>query len=80
MAKMKQMFFETTFSQYTSSGEILGEGGSGHVFKASDESGNLYAIKLFDPRKATSEKRKRFKNELNFCLKNQHSILYLIRI
>jgi serine/threonine protein kinase len=73
MVKMKQLIFETTFSQYTSSGQIIGEGGSARVFKASDESGNLYAVKRLDPRKATSEKRKRFKNELNFCSKNQHS-------
>jgi serine/threonine protein kinase len=76
--KMKQIIFETTFSQYTSSGEIVGEGGSGRVFKASDRSGNLYAIKLLDPRKATNEKRRRFKNELNFCLKNQHQNIITI--
>ena len=73
MAKKKKIIFETTFSQYTSSGEVIGEGGSGRVFKAFDESGNPYAIKLLDPKKATAEKRSRFKNELNFCIKNQHS-------
>ncbi|MEJ2069713.1 MAG: hypothetical protein P8X58_04775, partial [Syntrophobacterales bacterium] len=60
---MKPITFETTFSKY-SADTIIGEGGSGRVLRAYDESGDLYAIKLLDPRKVTSEKRRRFRNEL----------------
>lgn len=65
------MVFETTFTTYSAS-EIIGEGGSGRIYKATDESGNICAIKLLEPDKATKEKVKRFKNELQFCLRNQH--------
>ena len=68
---MKQKVFETTFSKYFSEG-IIGQGGSGQVFKVKDESGNQYAVKILDPIKATISKRKRFRNEINFCLKHQH--------
>jgi len=37
------------------------------MFEASDEAGGIYAIKWLDPAKATKEKVKRFKNELQFC-------------
>ncbi|HSF33606.1 MAG TPA: protein kinase [Candidatus Tectomicrobia bacterium] len=57
--------FETTFARYTATA-ILGEGGSGRVYRATDESGSACAIKLLDSSKATREKLKRFKNELLF--------------
>jgi serine/threonine protein kinase len=68
---MKKIIFETTFSKYFSE-EIIGQGGSGKVYKVLDESGNPYAIKILDPERATSKKRKRFKNEVTFSLRNKH--------
>ena len=71
MALKKSIFFETTFTTYTAT-EIIGEGGSGKIYKATDETGAIWAVKLLDSSKATKEKVRRFKNELMFCLKNQH--------
>ena len=71
MTTKKQMTFDTAFESYQMQ-EFLGEGGSGRVFKVTDTDGELYAVKCLDPDKATSGKRKRFKNELFFCLQNRH--------
>ncbi len=71
MTLKKPIVFETTFAIYTAT-EIIGEGGSGCIYKSSDESGNTWAVKHLASEKATQEKVKRFKNELQFCLKNQH--------
>ncbi len=62
---------KTTFSTY-SIGNIKGQGGSGVVYEATDEDGNLFAIKFLDSGKASYEKLKRFKNEFLFCSKNKH--------
>lgn len=67
----KPFVFTTTFTTYTAT-HIIGEGGSGRIFEASDDTGGIYAIKWLDQVKATKEKVKRFKNELHFCLRNQH--------
>ena len=72
MVLRKAIQFETTFAVYTAT-ELLGEGGSGRVFRVGDESGQEFALKLLDAAKATSDKRKRFKNELKFGTKNQHA-------
>jgi serine/threonine protein kinase len=71
MTLKSPIVFETTFTTYIAT-EIEGEGGSGRIYKAKDEANDIYAIKLLDPGKATKEKVKRFKNELQFCLRNQH--------
>ncbi len=71
MSLKKPLIFETTFSTFTAT-EIVGEGGSGRVYKASDEGGSIFAIKLLDPSRANKEKLKRFKNELLFGQKNKH--------
>jgi serine/threonine protein kinase len=65
------LVFTTTFATYTAT-HIIGEGGSGRIFEASDDTGTIWAIKWLDPAKATREKVKRFKNELQFCLRNRH--------
>ncbi len=77
--KLSEPFiFTTTFATYTAT-HIIGEGGSGRIFEAVDDAGGKYAIKCLDPAKATKEKVKRFKNELQFCLRNQHpNILTII--
>jgi len=67
----KPLVFTTTFATYSAT-HIIGEGGSGRIFEASDDTGGICAIKWLDPAKATKEKVKRFKNELQFCLRNRH--------
>ncbi|MBI4296944.1 MAG: serine/threonine protein kinase [Chloroflexi bacterium] len=67
----KPFVFTTTFATYTAT-HIIGEGGSGRIFEANDDAGGMCAIKWLDPAKATKEKVKRFKNELQFCIRNKH--------
>lgn len=69
--------FETAFSTYTTQ-EVIGEGGSGVVYKALDENNNIVAIKCLDLKKSTKEKQKRFKNEINFCIRNIHKNIVTI--
>src|SRR5260221_2598759 len=71
MSMRKAIIFETTFTRYTGT-DIIGEGGAGRVYRATDDDENVYAIKLLDSAKANSEKMKRFKNEVEFCRRNQH--------
>ena len=60
---------ESAFAKYTIQ-KLLGEGGAGKVYSASDKLGNDYAIKFLT--NVTTEKLKRFKNEYGFCCKNTH--------
>lgn len=69
---MKLEEFTTTFRTYKPVDQV-GEGGSGRVFKVIDTDGQQYAIKLLDLKRVSDEKRKRFKNEIVFCSKNQHA-------
>lgn len=71
MVDPEQQVFETAFDSYTIKSKI-GEGGSGTVWKASDTESHIVALKVLDPRKATKTKRKRFRNEIFFCLRNTH--------
>ena len=71
MSLSKPVIFETTFTRYTGT-DIIGEGGAGRVYRATEDAENVYAIKLLDPAKANREKLKRFKNEVEFCRRNQH--------
>jgi len=71
MSMNKPVIFETTFNHYTGV-KIIGQGGTGRVYQATDDAGNMYAIKLLDSAKPNSEKMKRFKNEVEFCRRNQH--------
>ncbi len=71
MGSKQKKIFRTTFTTYTEE-EIIGEGGSGRIFKVVDDSGAIWALKLLDSSKATTEKKKRFKNELLFCHRNKH--------
>lgn len=63
--------FSTTFATYTVSA-VLGQGGSGIVFSAITEDGEDVAIKCLDPKYASREKLKRFKNEFSFCSRTEH--------
>lgn len=71
MSLSKPVIFETTFTYYTGT-DIVGEGGAGRVYRATDDAENVYAIKLLDAAKASREKVKRFKNEVEFSLRNRH--------
>jgi len=73
----KQIIFETTFTHYTGI-DIIGEGGTGRVYRATDDAQKVYAIKLLDPSKAKGERLKRFKNEVEFSRRNQHQNIITI--
>lgn len=70
MSLSKPVIFETTFNHYIGT-DIIGEGGAGRVYRATDDTEQVYAIKLLDSAKASCEKLKRFKNEVEFCRRNQ---------
>lgn len=63
--------FPTIFTVYNSIASI-GSGGSGNVFKVKGENKEIVAVKCLAPERITKSKLARFKNELHFCLKNQH--------
>lgn len=63
--------FKTTFCTYYTKSTI-GGGGSGRIILVNDDDNNEYALKLLDPNRITTNKLKRFKNELYFCLHNTH--------
>ena len=71
MALKSPITFETTFNTFTGT-EIVGEGGAAWVYRATDEEGKLYAVKLLKPQSTTREKRKRFENEIDFCSRTKH--------
>lgn len=69
MKKPKEV--RSTFAIYTIK-DVIGQGGSGIVYNATDDADELVAIKILDPTKATREKVKRFENEYRFCSSNRH--------
>lgn len=69
MKKPKKV--DTAFSTYRIE-NVIGEGGSGIVYKSKDEQGVSFAIKILNFKTATKEKMKRFKNEYTFCSQNKH--------
>lgn len=71
MARDKSITIETAFNTYAL-GNILGEGGAGRVFAADDASGRQWAAKILNPKRVTSERRKRFKNEILFSQHTRH--------
>jgi serine/threonine protein kinase len=72
MKRDKPIQLETAFRKYTR-GPLLGEGGAGHVYHATDDSGGVHAIKILRAEGAPSEKRKRFQNEIRFCSGHDHA-------
>lgn len=67
----KLQTFETPFDTYIEVG-LLGEGGAGRVYEVKNDKGEHFALKCLSPDKITSERRKRFKNEIGFCLRAAH--------
>ena len=63
--------FETAFDTLVSTSQ-LGEGGAGRVYAVNDSSGREWAVKCLAPENVTTERRKRFKNELVFCQRMDH--------
>lgn len=63
--------FETAFSSY-SRNEVIGQGGAGKVYRVTDTGGQPYALKCLGVQNLTTERRKRFQNEIFFCLKLEH--------
>ena len=71
MSLQKPERFSTAFEEYEVA-SILGEGGSGRVFLTSNKKGGIFAIKCIFPKLVSTIRNSRFKNELNFLLKNTH--------
>lgn len=67
----KSVRLETTFTTYTL-GELIGQGGAGRVHSVVDHDGVVWAAKLLDVKVASPERRKRFKNEVQFAQWNSH--------
>ncbi|ABW68310.1 serine/threonine protein kinase [Desulfosudis oleivorans] len=77
MAK-KPITFDTPFDTYTSSG-VIGEGGAGRVYIVNNSAGKEYALKCLAPERINTERLKRFKNEMQYCQRNNHqNIIRLI--
>jgi serine/threonine protein kinase len=71
MARTKQIEFVTTFSRFVST-RLLGEGGSGFVYQVKDDNEQRFAVKLLKKQNVTTDKRKRFQNEITFCQRSSH--------
>ena len=71
MPLKKKFVFQTTFETFTAN-EIIGQGGAGYVYKCQDVNGNVFAVKLLNPKNVTSDRQKRFKNEVSFCRQTDH--------
>lgn len=63
--------FETALEVYRTK-SVLGEGGSGRVYRVRDTKNDEFAIKCLFPELVKGERLRRFKNELSFCLRNTH--------
>jgi len=75
--RLKKPFqLETAFDLYDVN-EVLGEGGAGRVYGAKSSSGCDVAIKVLI--NATTDHRKRFKNEYSFLSKNVHRNIISVR-
>ncbi len=64
--------FDTAFDTYEVLGAPLGEGGAGRVFSVKNGNNERFALKCLSPERITTDRRKRFKNEIAFCSKYEH--------
>ncbi len=62
----KRTIVYTAFSEYTIDRQIS-QGGNGTVFLVHDKTDEKFALKVIDRNKTSTEKLKRFKNEIAFC-------------
>lgn len=70
MSKLKKpVQVETAFNAYQLT-EVLGEGGAGRVYGGIDSAGDAVAVKVLID--GAMDKRRRFKNETSFLLRNKH--------
>jgi serine/threonine protein kinase len=69
--------FETSSNSYKQKG-IVGDGATSRVYKVEDQDKNSYALKVVDPQKLNTERRKRLRNEINFCRIERHKNVVLI--
>jgi serine/threonine protein kinase len=67
----KHLQFETAFGVYEVDC-LLGEGGAGRVYGGKDANKTPIALKLLASERASTDKRKRFKNEIAFLTRNRH--------
>jgi serine/threonine protein kinase len=67
----KPISFETTFGTYVVD-EQLGEGGAGRVYGGVDGESAPIAVKVLVEDRATTDKRRRFRNEIAFLQRNKH--------
>ena len=73
MPKLKNAIsFETTFGTYVVD-ELIGEGGAGRVFGGVDHDRSPIALKILANARASTDKRRRFKNEIAFLSQNKHA-------
>lgn len=63
--------FWTATTRYTVV-EQVGQGGSGVVYRVLDDDGSAFAAKFLSGSGVTTAKKRRFRNELTFCLRNRH--------
>ena len=71
MAKTRADEYRSAFAEYTID-DTVGEGGSGIVYAVRDADGRCFALKAVTPQKATTQKLKRFQNEIRFCQRADH--------
>ena len=73
MVKLKdRVTLETAFGTYVVD-ELIGEGGAGKVYGGVGSDSSPVAIKVLASDRASSDKRKRFKNEIAFLARNKHA-------
>jgi serine/threonine protein kinase len=73
----KYIFIGSYLNEYCEI-EIIDQGGNSYVFKVKDDDNNYYALKLIND-DITTEKKKRFKNEILFGINANHpNILKII--
>jgi hypothetical protein len=63
--------FRTALEVYKLKGQ-LGEGGSGRVVRVEDPEGAPFALKYLKPEALTTQRSKRFRNEIQFCASTNH--------
>ena len=63
---------KTVFNEYSIQTDYARQGGNGTVFRAIDDLGKVYAVKVIDRTRTSKEKLKRFHNEIAFCSNNSH--------